>query len=469
MPAGAFETVETIHFGRRYLKRTEAETWSSSPLMVMSLLALHAGLGLAMHQWPAVATAHGWVVGVIALTAALSASPARVAMVGAYIAGSDVLWRLSGALVFWEFAKYITAVMFAVTLIRRRAEFVWRPAPLLYFLLLIPSVLVLVGDPFWDSGAIRDAVSFGLSGPLALAMSIWFLSQVALPPARLRELFILGLAPVAGIAAVTLISTYSGTEIQWTGESNFVTSGGFGPNQVSTVLGLAALFAFFASIDLHAPRAFRWIMAAIALLFLTQCVMTFSRGGVYGTAAAAILASITVLLSRRGQTRRHARGILVLATLTVALIGAILPRLDQFTQGALTARLQNTDVSGRDELIRDDLRLWSEHPLLGVGPAASQHHRTRTTTSHTEYSRLLAEHGLFGAAALATLVMMCIGRILRAGDSRERSLVVGLVSWSLLTMAHATMRTVSPAFILGLAFAKFHDGKQHHVNTRQSA
>lgn len=433
-----------------------AGSWASSLLAVSGLLGFHAGLALAMQQWPVVATVHGWTVGLIALIVAFHGRPAKVAMVGAYIVGSDVLWRMTGAVVFWEYAKYLLVLAFLIAIVRGRAGFVWRFAPIAYFSLLIPSVSIVLGDPKLDTLAIRSALSFGLSGPLALAIAIWLLSQVTLSHIERRKLFIFCIAPVVGIAALTLVATYSGVEITWTGESNFVTSGGFGPNQTSTALGLGALLAFLISIDPLTSRAIRWSMTGTALLLLTQATMTFARGGVYSAVIGAILASITLLVSRRGRTIASLRGIVLLIVLAVVFIGAILPRLDQFTGGALETRLGETATTGRDELVRDDLRLWYEHPLLGVGPGMSKRHRIDLTAgSHTEYTRLLAEHGLLGALALLVLSMMCVARLLRVRDAGERALVIGLLSWSLVTMAHATMRIAGPSFILALAFAAF--------------
>src|ERR1700726_4668590 len=91
--------------------RRGTESWSASTLIVLSLLATQAGLAIAMHQWPIVATADAWIVGLIGLSAALVARPAKVAMIGAYVVGSDVLWRMNGALVPWEFAKYLVVAM----------------------------------------------------------------------------------------------------------------------------------------------------------------------------------------------------------------------------------------------------------------------------------------------------------------------------------------------------------------------
>jgi O-antigen ligase len=459
--------IAAIGFSSQPVEKTD-----SGPAVLWLVLfgALQVVIALAMDQSPILATAHGCLVGLLALGAAWFCTPSRVAVISAYLAGSDVLWRMTAAQVPWDLAKYVAIVMLVITLIRRKGAFVWRPAPLIYFSLLLPSVLVLLGDPKWEAPDIINAVKFALSGPLVLAISVWFFSQLTLSPTRMRELFLVYLIPTAGIAALTLKSTYTASAITWTTESNFVTSGGFGPNQISTVLGLAALFAFLVSIDRSTPQLLRWLTSGATLIFLMQSAMTFSRGGLYTAAFAATLAAVVMTVGRGKQQRGRSRGIIVLVLVTIALIGVVLPRLNQFTQGALTARLKETTTSGRDELVREDLQVWAEHPILGGGPDATVRYRTlREGTSHTEYSRLLAEHGLFGALAMATLFFMCMGRLLRARDPRERALVIALLTWGALTMAHASMRTLAPGLIIGLAFAKFPDQSEEQTQSYTSA
>lgn len=62
-------------------------------------------------------------------------------------------------------------------------------------------------------------------------------------------------------------------------QSNFETSGGFGPNQVSTILGLG-MFVFF-TIGSFSKSKKEIILNAILLIFVSyRGIATFSRGGV---------------------------------------------------------------------------------------------------------------------------------------------------------------------------------------------
>ena len=104
---------------------------------------------------------------------------------------------------------------------------------------------------------------------------------------------------------------------------------------------------------------------------------------------------------------------LVLVTVLVIITGyyLVLPRLDEFTEGALSARFQNTSLTGRDDLFWDEVRIWKENPLFGVGPGLVSDARDPAlyiTMNHTEFSRLFAEHGVFGFAAILLLVVMSV-------------------------------------------------------------
>src|SRR2546430_15098859 len=92
----------------------------------------------------------------------------RVVYAAAYIAGSEVLWRMCGAAVFWESGKYAVILIFAIALARLRPVQP-RLLPVVYFLLLLPSIALAPYQLLSDEA--RQQVSFELSWPAALAMS----------------------------------------------------------------------------------------------------------------------------------------------------------------------------------------------------------------------------------------------------------------------------------------------------------
>jgi hypothetical protein len=123
-------------------------------------------------------------------------------------------------------------------------------------------------------------------------------------------------------------------------------------------------------------------------------------------------------------------------------------------------RFKNPDLTGRDSIAEAELRLFLQKPVLGNGVGMSMYNRAAMThaeapAAHTEYTRLLAEHGLLGAAALAILLVMTGQALLKAPGPWAKAVVAALAVWSFLFMAVASMRLVAPAFLLGLIHARF--------------
>jgi len=285
-------------------------------------------------------------------------------------------------------------------------------------------------------------------------MSAWFFSRVTLSTNQLRTLFLAVIGPTIGVATIAASSTISTSDIAFGNESNFVTSGGFGPNQVSAALGLGALLALLCLLTDKGKWSFRALMLIVTLWLATQSALTFSRGGLYTAAGGAVLGIL--YLSR--DARARVKIILIAALLFVVVSYVVLPRLDAFTGGAFSARFENTDSTGRNTIAQADLQIWGEHPVFGIGPGESKMEHAqyyRKIATHTEYTRLLAEHGLFGLAAgllLFVMAALSLGHINRMRDVRARAMIAPMAVWSLLYMVDKAMRLVAPSFAFGLCF-----------------
>jgi len=93
-------------------------------------------------------------------------------------------------------------------------------------------------------------------------------------------------------------------------------------------------------------------------------------------------------------------------------------------------------------------RLAGQHGALGPGGAGFQR-RGQSTLAHTEYSRLLSEHGLFGVVALVALLSLFATRVPKRQSADERALRVAFMLWSLASMLHVGMRIAA----IGLVFS----------------
>lgn len=413
-------------------------------------LGLHVLLGLLLIQSSLFSTAHAAVVLLLGLWwVATSPRLERVAFICAYVTGAETLWRMTKAAVPWEFGKYAIALMMILALLRSR-RLSGPLLPFLFLMLLLPSLVLPLANT--DAAELRNQVSYNLSGPFALAVCLWFFSHVRLPRAQVQRLFLSLMGPIIAIAAVTLYGILTAKDLVFSDDSNTALSGGFGPNQVSAILSLGALTAFLWALDSTVTNPLRVLMFTITLYLLTQSVMTFSRTGLY-LAFGGLLIAIPFLV-----TNRKSRLQLLLGLILLGVIGnsVLWPRLDKFTEGALGKRFSDTQLSGRDSIVMADLQVFAENPVFGVGPGQTRHFRTHKiqyyqVAAHTEFSRLLSEHGLFGLLAIVLLLVMGIQHFLNARTAGGKALVGVMLFWSVLFMFVGAMRLAAPAFAFGLS------------------
>ncbi|HEX8217926.1 MAG TPA: O-antigen ligase family protein [Chloroflexia bacterium] len=420
----------------------------------------HVPLALLMNQVREVGTLHALLtLGAGLWYALLGRDVVKVALVGAYITGAEVLWRMVDAGVIWEFGKYATIATFAIGIVRLHG-LKGTKLPLVYFLVMLPSGILTLSELGLDDA--RDQVSFNLSGPLALMVCAWFFSQVRLSTEQLQRLFLVAIGPIVGIATIALYSTFTAVSIRWSDESNFVTSGGFGPNQVSNALGLGALLAFVFIRQGKVSRFLQALMFAAVLVFGTLSALTFSRSGLYNAGAAA---AVLLLFSIRDRAALVRVG-LSLVALFLLVDNFILPNLQEFTGGAILTRFQDTGLTHRQEIAEADLQVWMHNPLFGVGPGMAKEARALfldPVAAHTEVTRLLAEHGFFGLIAFLLLLVMSYQNYRRAQGTAQKGFVAAMVVWTMLFMLNSAMRLVAPALIFGLTFGYLpaDDGVNH--------
>lgn len=414
----------------------------------LAFLLLHVPLALAFSAASVIAQIYLVAVMLIGFWYALvHPRLERVAYAGAYVIGSEVLWRMTGSNPFWETGKYAIAFLFFVALVR--TDRLRGPFPIfVYFISLLPSLVLPMANVGND--AILGDISYYLSGPLALTISTWFFSQLKLNATQLQRLFTCLAAPTVGVGAITVSKVLTAQTVVFTNSSNFATSGGFGPNQVSAALGLGALIVFLAGMMNASGRIFKICCFALALGLVTLSALTFSRTGFYTAALTSVIAAVFLIRERRLRFQ------MLVGMGLVILVGffVVLPRLDVWTEGKLGKRLANTQLTGRDRIALGDLQIFLANPIFGIGPGQARDRRETdvgVTAAHTEFSRLLAEHGLFGLLALVMLVLLSVLHFRRARTPEAQALVAATISWSFLFMAVSAMRLAAPAFMYGLA------------------
>jgi O-antigen ligase len=134
--------------------------------------------------------------------------------------------------------------------------------------------------------------------------------------------------------------------------------------------------------------------------------------------------------------------------------GKLLQRYNGETEGTILGSKEKTaDVvlSGRLTIFNEDISLWMEYPLTGVGAASSRYLRDRTkfVSPHVEFSRLLAEHGIFGLIYFLILIFIFRSVYVNIPKQVNKGLFLALFVIAILSSFHAAMRTyLSPCFFI---------------------
>lgn len=426
--------------------RTRADNASLPAVAVTLYLIGHVLLGPALKASPLLATGHALATLALGLFwLGVSRTPFKVLLVVAYISGGEVLWRGAKASVFWEYGKYAVTLLGGLALLRYYLLPRAQKLPLVYFALLLPAIAAL---PELD----RGQISFNLSGPLALAVltALFSTQQLDLRQFKLICLAIIG--PALSMVVVATSSTLTTEGLEFVGSSNRIASGGIGPNQVSSTLSLAALMALIYLFLDRRERFLSLLIAACGLWLAAQSALTFSRGGL-ATTFGALAVGIVLLLRDR-----QSRNAVLLRAILIGLIGVYLmfPALNAFTGGALAKRFSDPSLTGRERLIKADLMAFAENPLFGAGPGQAKIYHARTfgfKSTHTEYTRLLAEHGTLGLISLILLGVMVVQRLRRRASLLSIALSMTFTTWALLFLVHAAMRLAAPSVLFALGAA----------------
>ena len=435
-----------LHIPEEFLR--ERETGAFDTRLWFLAFAAHVPLALLLQADPTIGAVHGLLLLAFGLYAALAGRVDRVAYTAAYLAGAEVLWRMTSSALFWEFGKYAVVILFIAAIIRNHT---WRASPLAltYFAVLLPSCVMTLQVLDFDEA--RKQISFNLSGPLSLAISVWFFTNCRFTRQQISHLLLAFMIPLASVVTITGIATFLAGPIVFGTNSNFATSGGFGPNQVASSLGLGVLFGLLAlTITPRISFAGRMLLTLVTVAFGVQSAMTFSRSGLILT----LLAGMAGLLFLLRDPKARVRLVTLCVSGYLAVTYLILPALDSFTGGALVHRFESTNLSHRDDLVFADLAIWLEDPIGGSGPGVAKSVRASMTHSssiaHTEFSRLLSDHGLFGIVAMGILFLIGARMLLAAEPGGHRAFVAVMVSWALIYMAVNGMRLVAPSLLLGL-------------------
>lgn len=422
------------------------------------LLIIHALIALVVFVVPFVSKIYALLIPVIGFyfVYVTKNKNNEVLIIAAYMVGVEVFLRMTGGNFNNEYVK--VNVIFFMFLGMTYSNFSMNAFVYWAFLLLlIPGILVTSSNASFNSD-VRKLLVFNLSGPVCLAISAIYMYKRRVLFSDLQNVVVTMGLPVVTTAVYLFLYNPSVKDVITGTQSNFETSGGFGPNQVSTVLGLG-MFVFFTQLILFSKTKKMMILNGLLLLFISyRAVVTFSRGGVM--TAVIMIMCLLFLLYYFSNSKSRTKFTLVFV-LTGLMAAGIWTYSSLQTSGLINKRYANQDAAGRtkkdrlggrEEIIDAELRLFIDNPVTGVGAGMGKQVRKEffgmEIASHNEITRMLSEHGLFG---IFGLLILFITPFILYINNRQHLYFLSFYFFWLLTINHAAMRIAAPAFVYALS------------------
>lgn len=384
----------------------------------------------------------------------------------AYFVGVEVFLRMTKAMFFYETSKYVV-ILFSIIgmfyLSFRKTAFPY----IVYILLLVPGILVSYEVISYDSN-FRTSVLFNLSGPLALGVVSIFCYGRKIKFEKLLKTLDYIVYPLITTTVYVFLYNPSVRETVTGTASDSAYSGGYGPNQVATVLGLGVFILLSRLFIPYKNLLVHWTMMFFMILMAYRALLTFSRGGVI----TAITMSVIFILILYFNTKFRSKIKLSFKLVGIVLITLAIWLFTIFQTGGLIAnRYANEDALGREksdittgrvELFTSEIHAFKENPFFGLGVGQVKTYFNQELgaemATHNEISRLLSEHGIFGVFSLLILILTPI--ISRINGRKNLYFYPFVIFWA-LTISHSSMRIAAPAFIYALGILNInYDGKK---------
>ncbi len=423
----------------------------------ISLILIHAVIGLLIYTYRPLSKVYFFAAVVFFIGRIIvvpkSKKTTTVMMACAYFVGAEVLFRMTKGSIAYEASKYLVILFVLLGMFFRGVSNKGYPY-FTYLILLVPSIIIASFDLKIDSN-FRTNLAFVLSGPVCLGLSaLFFLDKKVKHKDIINALASLSMPIVTTMVYLLVYSPSLKDSIKSTA-SNYTSSGGFGPNQVSTILGLG-IFAFTVRLFIKSPSLFLKIFNTIFLsLIAYRAIITFSRGGVVA-AAITILAFLAIFYFRSIPRIRSQVAVSVVVFVFAMCIAWVVSSIA--TVGMIDKRYTNRDslgrekqdlTTGRADLILNELDGFLENPFLGIGASNTKYNREgRAIVTHNELTRLLSEHGILG---IFILLILIFAPLTYRSSNRKNVFFYAFLAFWFATINHSAMRIAAPAFFYALA------------------
>ncbi|WP_317046259.1 hypothetical protein [Flavobacterium sediminis] len=158
----------------------------------------------------------------------------EVLYVASYITAIEVFFRMTNGMHFSEYGKYSIIILMVLGMFYsgiKKGSMIY----VFFLILLIPGILVGVQTLRFDTN-IRKAIAFNISGPACLGISAIYCVGRNITFEKIKDILTTMTLPLATVTTYIFLFTPSVKNVVTNTQSNFEASGGYGPNQVSTIL-----------------------------------------------------------------------------------------------------------------------------------------------------------------------------------------------------------------------------------------
>ncbi len=394
-------------------------------------------------------------------------------MAAAYMAGSEVYFRMTDGVVFYETGKYMVIVFLLIGMFFKGTSSKTVPY-WLFILMMVPGILVSAINISYTA-EFRKLIAFNLSGPVCLGIVAVYCYYKKIKKSDFERVILMLLLPLISNMFYLYLYTPSLKESLINVSANYSATGGYGPNQISTIFGMG-FFLICTQLFLVKDKLINLIDFALLGMMAYRAVVTFSRGGVF----TGIICISTFLIFYYYKMDRKSRSAVFRKILFIAAVGLGVWTFSLVkTYGLISNRYTNKDASGRlkedittgrAELIETELHAFINHPILGIGVGKGKEYREEqlgiVIATHNEISRMLSEQGLLGLISLLILIFVPV--VFWFKFENNYYFLAFLAFW-FLTINHSAMRIALPAFVYGLALLYIVDDKKDPIYRKRLA
>ena len=433
------------------------------------LLLLHIGMAFAIYLFRPVSLllCHGMLLFWLIYILQKKNKNNEALMAAAYMAGSEVYFRMTDGMIFYETGKYSVILFLLIGMFFKGTSSKTVPY-WLFILMMVPSILVSAINISYTAN-FRKLVAFNLSGPVCLGIVAVYCYYKKIKKSNFEKVILMLLLPLISNMFYLYLYTPSLKESLINVSANYSATGGYGPNQISTIFGMG-FFLICTRLFLVKDKLINLIDFVLLGMMAYRAVVTFSRGGVF----TGIICISTFLIFYYYKMNRKSRSAVFKKILFIAAVGLGVWTFSLVkTYGLIGNRYTNKDASGklkddittgRSELIETELHAFINHPIFGIGVGKGKEYREEQLgiqiATHNEISRMLSEQGLLGLISLLILIFVPV--VFWFKFENNYYFLAFLAFW-FLTINHSAMRIALPAFVYGLALLYIVDDKKDPI------